>query len=57
MCNKGIDTYASAIQFVPDRYKAQEMCGKAVDTCPFIFDSVPDRCDVRFKKCVIKLFS
>ena len=32
----------SAIQFIPHRFKAQEMCDKAVDTCLFVFDSVPD---------------
>ena len=32
----------SAIQFVPEYYKTQEMCVKAVDTCPFVFDSVLD---------------
>ena len=41
-CNKAVNIYPSAIQFVPDRYKTQKMCVKAVDTCPFISDSVPD---------------
>ena len=43
MCDKGVETYLSTIQFVPDRFKTQDMCGKTVDTCPFVFDSVPDR--------------
>ena len=30
------------MQFLPDRYKTQEMCDKVVGTCPFVFDSVPD---------------
>ena len=30
------------MQFVPDRFKTQEMCDKAVDTCPFVTDSVLD---------------
>ena len=38
-----IDTYPSAIQIVPDRYKTHEMCYKSVDTCPFVFESVSDR--------------
>ena len=32
MCNKAIDTYPSAIQFVPKCYKTQEMCDKAFDS-------------------------
>ena len=42
MCDKAVSTYPSKIQFVPDRFKTQEMCDKAVDTCPFELDSVPD---------------
>ena len=42
MCNKTVNTYPSAIQFVPDQYKTQEICVKAVDTCPFVFDSVSE---------------
>ena len=38
-----IDTYPSAIQIVPDRYKTHEMCYKSVDTCPFVYESVSDR--------------
>ena len=36
---KAVDTYPSAIQFVSDWYKTQQMCVKAVETCPFVFDS------------------
>ena len=43
MCDKAVCTDPSKIQFVPDRFKTQEMCNKAVDTGPFLFDSVPDR--------------
>ena len=35
MCNKAIDTYTSAIQFVLDQYKTQRMCDKAAETCFF----------------------
>ena len=30
MCNKAVDNYLYALEFV----KAQEICGKAVNTCP-----------------------
>ena len=33
MCNKAVNTYPSAIQFVPECYKTQEICDKAVNTC------------------------
>ena len=42
MSIKAVDTYPSAIQFVPDLYKTQEMCFKAVNTCLFVFDYLPD---------------
>ena len=31
MRNKAVDNYAHALEFVPDRYKTQEMGIKAVD--------------------------
>ena len=40
---KAIDTYPSAIQFVPDQYMTQEMCDKAVNIRPAVLDSVPER--------------
>ena len=43
MCKKAIDTYPSAIQFVPDQYMTQEMCDKAVNIRPAVLDSVPER--------------
>ena len=41
-CNEAVSTCLSAIQFVPDQYKTEEICEKAVDICPFVFDSAPD---------------
>ena len=34
MCYKTVDDYAHALEFVPDRFKSQEMCIKAVNNCP-----------------------
>ena len=42
MSSKAVDTYHSAIQFIPGQYKTHDMCVKAVNTCSFVFDSVPD---------------
>ena len=42
MCNKVVDTSASAIQFSPECYKTHKMCYKAVDTCALTFGSVLD---------------
>ena len=42
MCNKAVGTYPSAIQFVPESSKSQEMCDKAADTCLFVLDFVPN---------------
>ena len=40
MCSKPVDTYPSAIQFVPE--KTQKMYDKDVYTCYFVVDYVPD---------------
>ena len=53
MCYKAVDSYPSAIQFVIDWYKTQEMYDKEVDTCLFS-GSVPDQ--LQLMKCMIKLF-
>ena len=36
MCDKAVNTHLSAIQFIPECYKTQEMCDKAVNRCFFI---------------------
>ena len=43
MYNKTVSNYPSAMQFVPEFYKTQEMCDKAVNTCFLVFYSGPDR--------------
>ena len=43
MCDKAVNTYPSAIEFIYDQFKTQEMYDKAVDTRSFVFDSVYDR--------------
>ena len=39
MCNKAVDISPSAMYFVPECFKTQEMCVKADDTFPFVFGS------------------
>ena len=34
LCNKGVDNYPLALEYVPECYKTQEMCDKAVDPYP-----------------------
>ena len=41
--NKAVCIYPSAIQFVLERFKTQEMCDKAIDIFSFIINSVTDR--------------
>ena len=43
MCNKAVDDYAHALEFVPDQYKTQEMCIKAVDHYPSTIKYFPDQ--------------
>ena len=47
LCNKAVDTYPSAIQFVPECHKTLKTRDKAQDTCPFVFDSLPDEYQIQ----------
>ena len=40
MCNKAVDNYRHALEFVFERYNAHNMCDTAVDTYPFIGSNV-----------------
>ena len=40
--DKVFSTYPSAVIFVPDQFKAQEMCDNAVYVCDFAFNFVLD---------------
>ena len=42
MCNKAVDNYAHALEFVPDCYETQKMGDKAVDTSLSLKEYVPD---------------
>ena len=41
MCNKVVDNYPYALEFVPGCFKTQIMCDKAVDTHPTAIKYVP----------------
>ena len=47
ICNKVVDTYLSAVQFVSSRYKTQEMCDKAVFKEAFMLKYCFDRYDTQ----------
>ena len=36
MCDKAVDDYSFALEFVPDRYKTQEMCEKIISDNSFL---------------------
>ena len=42
MCDKALDDNRNALDFVPDRYKTQEMCDKAVDDYSMALEFVLD---------------
>ena len=42
MCNKAVQNYPHALEFVPECYKTQNMCDKAVNTYPFTIKFVPE---------------
>ena len=49
MCNKAVDNYPHALEFVSECYMTQKMCDKAVSTYPSTMKIVPEY----FKNCVI----
>ena len=53
MCNKAVDNYPHALEFLSECYKTQKMCNKAADTHPPTIKYVPE---CWLKKCVIKQF-
>ena len=42
MCNKAIDNYTHALEFVPHCHMTQKVSDKAVDTHPSTIEYVPD---------------
>ena len=42
MCDKNVDNYPFALEFLPERYKIQTICDEAVDTCPSTIQFVPE---------------
>ena len=42
MCNKAVDNYSHALEFVPECYKIQKMYDKAVSTYPSTITFVPE---------------
>ena len=43
MCNKAIDNYPHALEFVPECYQTQKKtCDSAVNTYPFTIKFVPE---------------
>ena len=62
MCNKAVDNYPHALEFVPECYKTQEMCyNKTVDTYPFTIKFIPEcfmtqeMCDKAVNRCFLYL--
>ena len=54
MCNKAVENYPHALEFVPECCKTQKMRDKVVHRCFFVFDSIPDQYILR--KWVVLLF-
>ena len=41
MCNKAVDNYSYALEFVPECFMTQEMCDEEIISF-FVFDSIPN---------------
>ena len=50
MCNKAVENYPHALEYVPECYKTQKMCNKAVNTNPSTIKFVPV-CFMTLKIC------
>ena len=42
ICNKAIDNYSHALEFILNYYKTQQMCNKAIDNYTHALEIVPD---------------
>ena len=42
MCDKTVDNYSHALEFIPECYKTQKMCDKAVDAYPSTITYITD---------------
>ena len=42
ICNKAVENYPHALEFVSECFMTQEMCDKAVDTYPATIKYVPE---------------
>ena len=42
MCERAVEKYTQAIEFIPDHLKTQEMCERAVEKYPYNLRHVPD---------------
>ena len=42
MCNEAVQSEPFVLEYVPDRYKTQEMCNEAVQSEPEVLRLVPD---------------
>ena len=57
MCNQAVDNCAHTLEFVPERYKTQEICDKVVNTYPSTIKFVPEcyktqeLCDKAVNRC------
>ena len=55
MCNKAVNNYPHALEFVPVCYKTQKMCDKAVNKIFFIY-LILFLIGSNLKKCLTELF-
>ena len=43
MCDKAVDNYSTALEFVPDRYNSKKMCDNIISENPFMLKYCPDK--------------
>ena len=57
MCDKAVDNYPHALEFIPECYKIKKMCDNAGDNYPSTIEYVPDQletqemCNKAVEKC------
>ena len=42
MCERAVEDEPATLEFVPDRFKNQEMCKKAIEECSYMLKDMPD---------------
>ena len=53
MCERAVEDEPATLEFVPDRFKNQEMCKKAVEERSYMLKDIPDHFKTQKKRVAV----